>query len=1418
MSNAVTIEELQVIISANTSEMQGEIDKLKTKIEGMGKTTEDSNSRAQGSFNATAAVAAAAFYKIVQGVNESVQAFKQYESGLLGLQKIAEHTGQSFGELEKGVQDFARKGLNPADIQAAYKNLLAYGMTTQQATKWIEANADAASVNREAHYGLSEAVRVASEGVKQENSRLTDATGVTKNVAKMYQEYAQSIGKTVESLTQADKVQAVMNGTMAEAEAFGGSLAEQMDTYAGAEARLSQATSEMTIAFGESVAAGLQPFLEILTVVTTGATDFIEAIGPAGTILIALALSTTGVVVAKKALASVTAGLIPLEVADTATKGAQSAATFTLAGALTALNAAMGPVGWALVALTAGIAGGAAIIKATTKDIGEMSDKLAGVTESARTLDTLSARFDELSSKESLATEEAAELKSIIEQLDSEYGIYAGSISKTIGLTDQQTGAIKRLIEAKKEQLALDQQQGAEDLKGVVAKTVGKYDKAVQDTKSFSFVDQFGMEIAAEEAEIKRLLAEEKSKLEALQKNREETIQNLMSSGMSAADALKQVDAGFGDAFGTLEREIDRYNKLLLEGPASGDELRAVEMRATEFRTGMAEALNGMFSSLDSDLAGNFGAVFSDILTQALESGNLDEAAVREFLDQDVEAIKGQLASLDLSELSESGKQAFGAAFTEMMSGAINTEGFDEQLSATVEQMRAALSDADFSGAWESFQASQESALQGGIIEMSKFESESAKMLSAINGLTGVSDEFKNSLRGAVESAMQPATEQAKKYSTETIRAEKATKDANKTLEALKKGGKDSAKAMGDLTKEVKDVSGLKSAYNALNENAKGTKEYGDALNYLSKNLGLDTSQIEGDLAFVGGIVNGTEADMVSLFNTIAQGSGVSFSPDPTTGAMIAIGDTADANAQRVANFLNSILAANGASITVADDGAGNMKVSGIVPQKGAYRSGGGGRGGGGGGGGGGGSKGNTRLDNAMTEHDRLVSLDRMTTAEQIKNLEKIRNQYAKTTKEKQDLEVQLYELKKQKQREDLDHSVAMDRMTVDQQIKALNEMLAQYKKGTEERMRLEEELHGLKKEKHQQDIELINRSFEHARDYGAKNEALQIKSLENFKKKYKLTADEIKEIDEQIYQLRLTLYQRQSSELDNLANGVLDALRNKYEQERDAELKRIEESKQSWNDWAKERTEAVKASYDAQIKALDDLTKAEDRAEKDRQDIKKIEALNTQIAHERDEENLYRLREQLRQAEEAREKRLRQESIADQKEALQAERDAELESIKQQNDAQQAGLDQQKETAEKYWDDRLETQKLRAEAEKILVEKNQKEIVSLLKKFNKDYDAIGKSWGEQLMGAFGDQMSKMTDQINAQISAVQKKVREAQAAALEIENSKLTSQSLLGEALKSFNPTVTVYGSNITEQDLYRLLDRINREQAMQL
>ena len=88
--------------------------------------------------------------------------------------------------------------------------------------------------------------------------------------------------------------------------------------------------------------------------------------------------------------------------------------------------------------------------------------------------------------------------------------------------------------------------------------------------------------------------------------------------------------------------------------------------------------------------------------------------------------------------------------------------------------------------------------------------------------------------------------------------------------------------------------------------------------------------------------------------------------------------------------------------------------------------------------------------------------------------------------------------------------------------------------------------------------------------------------------------------------------------------------------------------------------------------------------------------------------------------------------------------------------------LEKQQTAIEATYAKRLEAVSLEAEAEKLIMSNNQKEILDLLKKYAPDYNATGKSLGEQMLAGFKGKVKdfdKWFAQLTARIETAQKQL-----------------------------------------------------------
>ena len=211
-----------------------------------------------------------------------VSASTEAENAFRGLSSILAGQGRDFAAAQGWLQDYVADGLVPlSNAVASYKNLAARGYDDTQIRAVMTALKDSAAYGRQASYSLGEAVVSATEGLKNENSVLVDNAGVTKNVAKMWDDYARSIGTTSASLTQQQKIQAEVNGILTETRFQTGDAARVAGTFSGQVSQLTANLTQCKAVVGDFLRVAVLPLVSGLNTAVRAATIFLQTIGDA---------------------------------------------------------------------------------------------------------------------------------------------------------------------------------------------------------------------------------------------------------------------------------------------------------------------------------------------------------------------------------------------------------------------------------------------------------------------------------------------------------------------------------------------------------------------------------------------------------------------------------------------------------------------------------------------------------------------------------------------------------------------------------------------------------------------------------------------------------------------------------------------------------------------------------------------------------------------------------------------------------------------------------------------------------------------------------------------------------------------------------------------------------------------------------
>lgn len=251
-----------------------ESDKSAKKVKKLAESGKDlkNTENAFVGFAKTAAAAMAGLFavdKVVDFAKESIEAFKEAEKGYKSFASSVKANGESMYNAMNAVNEITKNGgITSSQAQEALVNYMRMGFDVKEAKEQILREMDLATDRGQAHYKTAgEAVVVASQGYLQGNSTNSDATGNSKNMSKQYEDYAKSVNKTVDQLTELDKKHAIQRESMKIHVEVAGAAARASDTLAGAEAKLNIEYTKTKETVGQALAPAYKLLLSILVTI-----------------------------------------------------------------------------------------------------------------------------------------------------------------------------------------------------------------------------------------------------------------------------------------------------------------------------------------------------------------------------------------------------------------------------------------------------------------------------------------------------------------------------------------------------------------------------------------------------------------------------------------------------------------------------------------------------------------------------------------------------------------------------------------------------------------------------------------------------------------------------------------------------------------------------------------------------------------------------------------------------------------------------------------------------------------------------------------------------------------------------------------------------------------------------------------------
>ena len=1191
-------------------------------------------------YAAMAAAAAKALSTVVGWINDGIEAYNRYVAALQGVESVAQGMGVSQGALSGAMAELEDQFFDTAAAATSLKNLLSRGYTLDQAVATINRLKDAAAFGRQATMGLADAVVSATSGIKQENSILVDNAGVTKNVSRMWADYAKSVGISVESMTQQQKVLAEVSGIATETQHQVGDLAKMSETLAGTQASAAMSGELLARSFGEAMA----PAAEVVYTVLTGLLDIVRGVTEASPPLTA-GLTTAGVAIA---------GLVGAQKAIAALDMLKASFVKTGAAA-TGMGAAMGAAMPWLLVISAVVGVGTAIwtgYKKAQEDAAEAAEKAAqkqredaaAQKEKVSTLRDLQSAYTRLTSKQKLTYKETQELGAVTKQLADEYGVIVDNAPDVVQSLEDITASMA--------------EQTAEAVRQYEALKLPELNKNRENAR---FQSLEGKPLVGQDAQMKLYDAQ------AIR----DAAKAVDEAGEEYADAWERLSIIRIYAEDAIEHQFDNFNIFEELGQLLKDSGGDLEAALAEYTKGLSEVVptglnDAGFAAYTEVLEGELRHTIEVLKIMAPEIGNAMESVVdsisfedvlKGFLDlnpepttDDIEAfidgvvafvrgidLQGELSgAFDMMETlgemlmkgenpSESLKKEMESAFNDLwdsgllqdlrsMFGDAGVAVFD----ALTHGMRQAAGDGDFSEFWgdvkENFnttiadmsdaekgvtfdnlksQAGDMIAKYEGIEEAIEKSRQKMLLLAEAQRLMNPNGEFKD---GSGDAQLQEIQERLKTEFNTNVKsyddAVQMFKDAVAAVNAAQSelSAEGTVQAFGDIRGQITDtIAALLEEQSTLEENSEALrankaavaelKDIRDGLDfaksdaYAAQNQSdyIDFDAATASTAAYKQALQGITTQAVALttqqqklstvMNNVKEWNkpikDLKANTEEWTKAQKALGLTAESTQEDFdaafkgysesagrslsdikgsaedlkADLYDLITAANARGTVDIDTSTAQAMVEALLADLMSmeeFMEALGMTTGGGGGGGGGGSQ--YQKDIAYMEHRK--KLNQMTFEEELDYLSQLERQYTNakgksklTLEEQRDLAERLYQIQEDIRRKnlendyaDLAHEKAMGRTTLENEIAVLEQIRRNHQLNAEELREIEERLYeayeALRQNNLQSDYDLLN----HRKNMGELSVEQEIAMLEQIKQAHELTNAELWSLEEQLY------------------------------------------------------------------------------------------------------------------------------------------------------------------------------------------------------------------------------------------------------------------------------------------------------------
>jgi len=216
------------------------------------------------------ATAALASWQLYQYIKDATLLAARVETLRVVMHAVGNNAGYSAAQMDGFTQQIKKMGITTQESMNSLIKMAGAQMDLAQASKLARVAQDAAVIG---NINSSEAFGRMIQGIRSGEAEILKTMGINVQLGDAQKKYAESLGKTTEQLTAAEKTQANMNAVLEYGKNIAGAYEASMSTAGKMMLSMSRYTEEFKLKLGEAFAPALTVLIEQMTVALKGADD-----------------------------------------------------------------------------------------------------------------------------------------------------------------------------------------------------------------------------------------------------------------------------------------------------------------------------------------------------------------------------------------------------------------------------------------------------------------------------------------------------------------------------------------------------------------------------------------------------------------------------------------------------------------------------------------------------------------------------------------------------------------------------------------------------------------------------------------------------------------------------------------------------------------------------------------------------------------------------------------------------------------------------------------------------------------------------------------------------------------------------------------------------------------------------------------